>query len=609
MQRVDLDIPSTVAILRRAARLTARSLSKRQWGAMAIAVVALLVGGWLANVPAILFGRIIDVLGQNRVQGLRDVSGPLFLIILSVIGRQVVIVARKICVEWVASALQKEHFVAVMRVLVLTDILAFGKQRVGSLQKRVDRSVDGIVTLVKIVLLDLGPVMASAIWALGFGFAEHFGAGLIMLGVAMLGALFAIWQIQSQKGIRIGLFRAKEEIAGKTVELLGSLDYIQASNAASHELRRSEELAEELRTREFRHHRYMILFAGAKQLTEGFGYVAIITFGAWLVVRGVASEGDVLKLALLFVAVATPLGELHRIVDEGFEATLRVADLEELYSLPAGPAARWGKARPDVENPLVASCRNVTIDLGPSGAHGSGNLLRNVSLELRRGEIVGCAGDSGSGKSTLARVILGIIRPSSGEVRLFGELVSELDRGQASRHVGYVSQTPFLVAGTLRTNLLYGSDVGGDDDRLLLALQKAHLSHLAKTVGGLELAVAEGGRNLSGGERQRLAIARVFVQRPRLVVLDEATSALDANTDDAVMSEVLGLRAEAALLVIAHRLATLRPADTILVFRGGEICESGTFAELSSRGGVFGQMAQRQGLAAASCREGYKCNS
>ena len=592
-----LSYPKTFKMLIRASRLVVSSLTRPQWLAMIISIVAIAFAGWLVNVPALIFGDIVDDVALGKIVSLTDVAKPLIFILIVIIGRELLILIRRNCVEWVGTSIEKKQFVSVIGTLIFADILLFAQQRVGALQKRVDRSVEGVVKLLKLSFLDLGPALAATSWALVLGFVEHFGAGLIMLGTVFIAFWITIWQVSSQKGIRIQLFRSKEDLAASTVEILGALDYMQSTKGAYQEIKRSEMLAEKFRKRELRHHRYMMSFDAAKQLTEGIGYIIIIAFGAWLVVNGKTTEGTVLKLALLFGAVATPLRELHRIIDEGFESILRVADLEELYNIPASPVNRKRGLLPSTHASPIIKCDELSVELKDNSKRSIIRLLQNVTFVIEPRRFIGCAGQSGSGKSTMAKAILGIIKPTKGDIHVFGQNPFKLDRNKFGNLIGYVPQSPFLIAGTLRENLLHGFDNKNVSEEILFkALSSAQCSYLAESKDGLDTLIAEGGRNLAGGEKQRIAISRIFVQKPYLIILDEATSALDANTEALVMAELHKLREKSSLFVIAHRLSTLLSADNIIVFKEGAIIEQGNFTDLLKQKGVFWKMAKKQGL-------------
>jgi ABC-type multidrug transport system fused ATPase/permease subunit len=223
--------------------------------------------------------------------------------------------------------------------------------------------------------------------------------------------------------------------------------------------------------------------------------------------------------------------------------------------------------------------------------------LSNVSLSISAGESVALVGSTGAGKSTLADIILGVLFPSSGNVKISGlqplDVVSKWPGAMA-----YVPQDVKVLSGTVRENVALGIPPEDIDDSLVWeALERAHLADfLSQDRLGIETEVGENGVQLSGGQRQRLGIARGLYSRPRLLVLDEATSALDAETEKAITETLDSLVGEVTLIVIAHRLATVRNCNQVIYLRGGELVSSGSFEHVRNSVPDFDTQAKILGL-------------
>jgi ABC-type multidrug transport system fused ATPase/permease subunit len=223
--------------------------------------------------------------------------------------------------------------------------------------------------------------------------------------------------------------------------------------------------------------------------------------------------------------------------------------------------------------------------------------LSNVSLSISAGESVALVGSTGAGKSTLADVILGVLFPSSGNVKISGlqplDVVSKWPGAMA-----YVPQDVKVLSGTVRENVALGIRPEDIDDSLVWeALERAHLADfLTQDRLGIETEVGENGVQLSGGQRQRLGIARGLYSRPRLLVLDEATSALDAETEKAITDTLDSLVGEVTLIVIAHRLATVRNCNQVIYLRDGVIASSGSFEHVRNSVPDFDTQAKILGL-------------
>ena len=215
-----------------------------------------------------------------------------------------------------------------------------------------------------------------------------------------------------------------------------------------------------------------------------------------------------------------------------------------------------------------------------------GEVLSKVSLSIAKGQSVGLVGLSGAGKSTLADLLLGILEPTSGRVLCDGKDI-RLHRAEWSSRLGYIPQSIFLSDDTIRGNVAFGLGAGPEvDDRVWAALEQARLADFVRSLpDGLDTMVGERGARLSGGQRQRIGIARALYNNPELLVLDEATSALDGGTEAAVMESVEGLRGRKTLVVIAHRLTTVRGCDVIYRVGGGGV-EQVSYADLLRESGL-----------------------
>jgi len=226
--------------------------------------------------------------------------------------------------------------------------------------------------------------------------------------------------------------------------------------------------------------------------------------------------------------------------------------------------------------------------------------LHDFSLAVAPGETLALVGPSGAGKSTLFQLAQRFYDPEAGAVRLDGVDLREADPADVRARIGVVPQENVIFAASARDNLRYGR-WDSSDEELWAAAEAAHAAEFLRALpDGLDAFLGEGGARLSGGQRQRIAIARALLRDPPLLLLDEATSALDAESERLVQASFERLFERRTTLVIAHRLATVRAADRIVVMNEGRIVEQGTHDSLSARGGLYARLARMQfeGLAA-----------
>ena len=232
---------------------------------------------------------------------------------------------------------------------------------------------------------------------------------------------------------------------------------------------------------------------------------------------------------------------------------------------------------------------------GVTFGYGDGRVvLRDIDLAVAAGETVAFVGPSGAGKTTLCSLLPRFYEPSAGRITIDGMDIRAMTLASLRSQIGIVQQDVFLFGGTVRENIAYGRLDASEAD-ITLAARRAQLEAvIAALPQGLDTVVGERGVKLSGGQKQRLAIARMFLKNPPILILDEATSALDTETEQAVQRALTDLAAGRTTLVIAHRLATIRNADRIVVVDSSGVAEQGRHGDLLRAGGVYGRLHAAQ---------------
>jgi ATP-binding cassette subfamily B protein len=221
-------------------------------------------------------------------------------------------------------------------------------------------------------------------------------------------------------------------------------------------------------------------------------------------------------------------------------------------------------------------------------------VLDNINLTIHPGETVAFVGPSGAGKTTICSLVPRFYEPLSGRIAVDGSDIRELTLASLRRNIGIVQQDVFLFGGTIRDNIVYGR-LDATDDEINEAARRARLDEMiAQLPEGLDTVIGERGVKLSGGQKQRLAIARMFLKNPPILILDEATSALDTETERAIQASLAELSVGRTTLVIAHRLATIQNADRIVVVDETGIAEQGRHQELVTSGGIYQRLHEAQ---------------
>jgi ATP-binding cassette subfamily B protein len=220
--------------------------------------------------------------------------------------------------------------------------------------------------------------------------------------------------------------------------------------------------------------------------------------------------------------------------------------------------------------------------------------LQNVSLNIRAGQLVALVGPSGAGKTTITYLIPRLYDPTEGSILIDGHDLRDVTQESLAHQIGMVTQETYLFHDTVRANLLYAKP-DATPEEMENAGRAAHIhDFISKLPKGYDTVVGERGYRLSGGEKQRVAIARVILKNPRILVLDEATSSLDSESEALIQDALKPLMHERTSVVIAHRLSTILAADVILVVDGGQIVERGTHAELLEQDGLYARLYRTQ---------------
>ena len=499
---------------------------------------------------------------------------------------------RRALVHRTTTRIERDMTVRVVGHLLKIDLGALARDRIGTLQGRISRSVEGYVKFLKIVFADAIPAVLTALFAIGAGFWKDWRVGLLMAAVVPVAIGITMWQVRSQKGIRLSLMQARENLDGTVVEQLGGLEYIRAAHTYRHEVTRVENAAGTRRERELKHHLAMSRFDWLKTVNENLFHIAIIGFTIVLAARGKADYGQVITFSLLFQNIMRPLKEVHRILDETYESSLQVSVLLAMLEQPVDQSFGVATLRPprlDGTVPLL-ECNDLVVEY--HSPEGTRRVLDGVTLAISQGQTIGVAGPSGSGKSTWLRAMLRLLHPTSGEVLVGGVPIGVLSREDIGKSIGYVSQVPFSFSGTVAENIAYGCG-NVTPAQIEDAARQAHIhEEIMAMPHGYDSVLTERGANLSGGQRQRIALARMFLKNPPVLILDEGTSALDNISERRVRAAIDHARRSHTVIMVAHRLSTLNETDCIFVFDQGRVVEQGKYDDLVARNGVFTALVQ-----------------
>ncbi|EQC3681729.1 ABC transporter ATP-binding protein [Listeria monocytogenes] len=299
-----------------------------------------------------------------------------------------------------------------------------------------------------------------------------------------------------------------------------------------------------------------------------------LLFGAYFTINGEISYGEFVGFILLTNVFIRPIEKINNVIESypkgfaGFKRFLEVMDTEPAIQdeKDAKPAKAF---RGDI------AYNDVSFEYSDGK-----NVLNHINLSIKAGETVAFVGPSGAGKTTICNLLPRFYDVSAGEITIDGENIKRFTLPSLRAQIGVVQQDVFLFSGTVRENIAYGK-LDASDEEIEHVVKLAHLSKVVEEMpDGLDTIIGERGVKLSGGQKQRLAIARMFLKNPPILILDEATSALDTETEQVIQASLEELAEGRTTLIIAHRLATIKHADRIIVVNETGIAETGTHDEL-----------------------------
>jgi ATP-binding cassette subfamily B protein len=560
-------------------------------GHIAIAALALLISSGTAVSIPLGFKLVIDKGFGAGASNARSIA-PWFELLLAIVAVMAVSTAiRYFFVSWMGERTVADIRLAVHRNLLRMSPGFFEENRPAEITSRI--TVDTTIieqvvgTTVSVVLRNI--VTGIGCVALMFILAPKL-AGLMLLGIPLvLGPIILLGR--RVRGISTANQSRIADVGTVTSEVLGAMKVVQAFNQQPREAARFSEAVERvfatakrrILTRAVMTALIIFLMIGA--------IVMVIWQGAIDVAAGRISGGTIAA----FVLYGGLLGGAFAALSEAYGDVLRAAGASERLTelLSAEPDIRAPASPAKLPEPALGALtfEKVTFHY-PTRRETSA--LEDFSLAVKPRERLALVGPSGAGKTTIFQLAERFYDPDAGRVLLDGVDLKDADPADVRQRIAMVPQETVIFAASARDNLRYGN-WDASEDELWQAARDANAEEFLRALPeGLDTYMGEGGARLSGGQRQRIAIARALLRDAPLLLLDEATSALDAESERLVQDALDRLMEHRTTVVIAHRLATVRAADRIVVMDSGRIVEEGTHATLSRRGGLYARLARLQ---------------
>ena len=468
-----------------------------------------------------------------------------------------------------------------------------GANHSGRLLKVMLEGVNGMAGLWLSFFRDNCASFVALVVMMPLSLAVNWRLGLLLVGLVSTSGLATLLVLRRTEALQHGVERHNSGLAERVADSFANVPVIQSFTRIGSEARGLRRVTEDLLAAQLPVLSWWAMAAVATRAASTLTLLSIFVLGLALHFRGLATVGEIVAFMSLAAGLIARLDQLVAFANNLF---LQVPKLRDFFAvLDTVPAVA---DRPGARDPgrLAGTIAFEDVFFSYDGRR---DAVAGVSFRVEAGETVALVGETGSGKSTTLGLLHRVFDPVAGRVTVDGTDLRDLTLAGLRRNIGVVFQEPMLFARSIAENLRIGA-LDATPEAIASALERARAADfVARQPEGLATVLGERGRSLSGGERQRLAIARVLLKDPPILLLDEATSALDAVTERLVQDAIDAAAEGRTTFIIAHRLATVRRADRILVFDEGRIVEQGGFEALLARGGRFAALARAQGFAAA----------
>jgi ATP-binding cassette, subfamily B, beta-glucan exporter len=417
--------------------------------------------------------------------------------------------------------------------------------------------------------------------------------GLVLIGLCLIFVVLTVTVLRKTEALQKSVERYYSDLAERASDTLGNVALVQSYTRVEAEILGLRQVVDRLLGAQMPVLSWWAVVTTLTKASTTLTMLTILVVGIALFTQGQTTVGGIVMFMSFAGMLIQRLDQAARFVNRVFLDMPRLEEFFSVLDIASGVQDRKGAVSLKKVKGLVAF-EDVTFSYG-----GGRPAVEGLSFTVKPDETIALVGATGAGKSTALALLYRVYDPQSGKVTIDGRDIRDVKLASLRRNVGVIFQEPLLFNRSIADNLRVGNPDATNEDIRDSCRRAQALDFIERNEQGLDAMVGERGRMLSGGERQRLSIARALLKNPPILILDEATSALDAATEakvNAALNEVMRGRTS---FVIAHRLATVRNADRILVFDQGRIVESGTFDELVRKGGVFAELAKAQFMAGA----------
>lgn len=477
---------------------------------------------------------------------------------------------------------------SMIRKLQQLSITYHNEMQSGRLQSKIMRDVEQIENLSSQIFISVLSIALNIVVSLTIVLNSSFTVFVFFAASIPVAVLI---RNAFKKKINTRNRNFRREMEETSVKVMEMVELIPVTRAHALEETETKKLGSQLKNvakHGFRLDMIQSFFGSVSWASFQIFQVICLGFTGWLAVQGKILPGDVVMYQTYFGTIVNQISgivTLIPIISKGLESVNSVGDI-----LLSADVEDTGNKKKIKKVDGTIEFKNVNFKF----KNAEFPVINDLSFSINKGETIAFVGASGAGKTTLINLVIGFLRPNSGQVLIDGKDLNTINLQSYRCHISVVPQTPILFTGTIRENITYGSE-NISDEFLNEVIDAANLRELIDSLpDGLDTKITEHGANLSGGQRQRVSIARAFVRNPKILILDEATSALDTVSEKRIQDSVERLVKDRTTLIVAHRLSTIRNADKIAVIGDGGMLEFGTYDELMDKRGEFYKLRSLQ---------------
>ena len=558
---------------------------------MGLALLALVLAKVASVAIPVVLKEIVDYLTSLKIENstVKDFNGVLAIPVVLIIGYGLMRFAstafselRELIFARVTQSSVRDISVQVFTHLHDLSLRFHLEKKTGSLTRDVERGTRGVSTMVNFTLYSIFPTLIEFMLVIGWLTINYdFIFSLITIIALVFYISYTILVTNWRTHLRKKMNELDSIANSGAIDSLMNYETVKFFNNEFYELNRYDKNLFKWQEAAIKSQSSLALLNIGQALIIAIAVTLIV----WKAIEGVLQNqltlGDLVLINAFMLQLYIPLnflGVLYREIKQS------ITDMEKLFSL-------LDKKREIIDSPnaksLEISKGQLIFDSVNFSYDGRRKILDNLNFEVMAGKTTAIVGKSGAGKSTLTKLIYRFYDVNNGSIKIDGQNIIDITQTSLRSEIGIVPQDVVLFNDSLKSNIKYG-DISATNEEILEAIKASHLESLVKALpDGIETVVGERGLKLSGGEKQRVAIARVLLKKPAILIFDEATSALDSVSEKVIKSEIREISKNRTTLIIAHRLSTIVDADMIYVFDKGQIVDRGRHEDLISRNGHY----------------------